>query len=368
MTWKNRLIKGILWALSPEATRPKHNGKPSKFLIVSTTGLGDTLWGTPAIRSLKESFPDCSISVLTSPIGAQVLEHNSHIDELFVLNGSIFLSLLRFFPSLKKHCYDRILIFHTSQRLILPFCALLEAPLVVGTEGINKDLDFLLTKPLKKIHQHEIARRLDIVKAVGARISDYSMEMPIRKDEEDGVNRFLNTHGIPDHIPLVGLHPGAKNTFKQWPPSSFVEVGRRLTQHLGCQIIVSGDRSEALLVLDIASKIPGAIPIAGELNLSTFAALLKRMQVFITNDTGPMHMAFAAKTPTVAIFGPTDPSLCGPFHVKNAHVLNARRCCSPCLKKDCAEAFCLLAVGPNAVYDAAICACSSYPTPAGLSF
>lgn len=354
MGWKNRLIKAILWAFNPEETRPHHGLTPSKFLIVSTTGLGDTLWGTPAIRSLRQSFPESSIAVLTSEIGFQVLEHNKHIDELFVLNSSTAFSLLRLLSTLKKRQFDAVLIFHTSQRLVLPFCALLEAPQMIGTAGINKDLDFLLTKALKKTYQHEIVRRLDIVKEVGAHVSNYSLEMMVRKEEDHAARRFLDSHGIPDHIPIVGLHPGAKNTFKQWDPECFVEVGKRLIQHLGCQIFVSGDRSEALLILDIASKIPGAIPIAGELNLSTFTALLKKMTTFITNDTGPMHLAFAAKTPTVALFGPTDPNLCGPFHVENAIALSTRKTCRPCLGKQCAEPFCLSQIGPDAVYDAAL--------------
>jgi len=352
--WKNWFIKAFIWALNPEKTRAKHGTNPSSFLIVSTTGLGDTLWGTPAIRTLRQSYPESNIVVLTSEIGFQVLEHNKNIDELYVLSGSTSLALLRLLPKFKKKLFDSVLIFHTSQRLVLPFCALFEAPQMIGTAGINKDLDFLLTKPLKKTYQHEIKRRLDIVKEAGTHISDFALEMVTHKEDDQAVSRFLERHGIPDHIPIIGLHPGAKNTFKQWSQQCFIEVGRRLVQHLGCQILVSGDHSEAMLLLDIASSIPGAIPIAGELNLSTFTALLKKMTVFITNDTGPMHLAFAAKTPTVALFGPTDPKLCGPFHVQNAIAIAVPKTCTPCLKKKCAEPFCLLQIGPDAVYDAAL--------------
>lgn len=357
MTWKNRLIKALLWVLSPEATRPRHPSSPKRFLIISTTGLGDTLWGTPALRALRQSFPDSTISVLTSSLGAGVLKHNKQIDEVFELGSSIFFSLLRFYPTLKKRNFDAILIFHTSQRMLLPFCALLEASHMIGTAHMNKDLDFLLTKALPKKNQHEIERRLAIVRAIGAHVSDFSMEITVRKNEERKIQRYLEGHGVPPHIPLVGIHPGAKNTFKQWPPSCFVDVGKRLAHHFGAQILVTGDQSEALLVLEIASKIPGAIPIAGELDLSAFAALLKRMMVFVTNDTGPMHMAFACQTPTVAIFGPTDPSLCGPYHASNVKVLAAQKTCTPCLGKKCKDPFCLLAIGSDQVYDAALSLC-----------
>ena len=357
MGWKNKLIRAFLWAFLPETTRPFHPVKPQSFLIVSTTGLGDTLWATPAIRALRQTYPESLISILTSPLGYQVLEHNKNIDEFFVLNSSNLFSLLRYLPALKKRSFDAILFFHASQRFVLPLCALLEAPQIIGTSEINKDLDFLLTKSLNNRHEHEITRRLEIAKEVGVRVGDYSLEMTTGKEELLIIQRLLERHGIPSHIPLVGFHPGAKNTFKQWPPECFIEVGKRLTQHLGCQILVTGDHSEALLILDIASKIPGAIPIAGELNLPSFTALLKKMMVFITNDTGPMHLAFAANTPTVAIFGATDPNKCGPFHVKNATVIATQKTCFPCLKKECAEPFCLLQISPEAVYDAALCAC-----------
>lgn len=306
------------------------------------------------MRALRQSFPDSEISVLTSSLGASTLEHNKHIDEIFILGSSVFISLIRYFSTLRKRKFDAVLIFHTSQRMVLPFCALLEPAMLIGTKEINKDLDFLLTKSLPKKHQHEIERRLDIVKEVGAHVSDFSMELNTSPEDEKKASHFLESHGVPEHIPLVGLHPGAKDTFKRWPASHFIEVGKRLTQHLGCQIIVSGNHSEALLILEIASKIPNAIPMAGELSLSAFAALQEKMMVFITSDTGPMHMAFAKKTPTVAIFGPTSPELCGPFHIKNAKVLATKKTCTPCLKKGCADPFCLLGIGPEEVYSAAL--------------
>ncbi|NGX39535.1 MAG: Lipopolysaccharide core heptosyltransferase RfaQ [Chlamydiae bacterium] len=354
MNWKNATIRALLWALNPAPTGPTHIGPLSRFLIVSTTGLGDTLWGTPAIRALRQSFPESYIAVLTSDIGFQVLQHNKHIDEIFTLGPKDLPSLLMHLPALRKKNFDAVLLFHTSQRAVLPICASLKAPHLIGSEGINKGLDSLLTTPIKKRYEHEIARRLRIVQEIGAHISDYSLEMFLRKEEHDKARHFLNNHGIPEHIPLIGLHPGAKDHFKQWPPKCFIEVGKRLVQHMGCQIIVSGNQSEALSVIDIASQIPSAIPLAGELDLPSFSALIKKMAVFITNDTGPMHLSFAVKTPTVALFGPTDPSLCGPFHAQNVKVLAATKSCAHCLKKSCLDPFCLLQIGPEAVYDAAI--------------
>jgi lipopolysaccharide heptosyltransferase II len=354
MKWKNSLIKGLIWLLSPEQTRQKPGNGPKRFLIVSTTALGDTLWSTPALRALRTSFPDAYIAVLTSPIGKEVLENNKDIDELHLLEKPHFFSLLSHFFRLKRQPFDAILLFHASQRALFPFCALLEPTRLIGSAGINKDLDFLFTDLIPSGAHHEIERRIKLVEAVGARVHTPLLHFPISSHAESDAARFLEGHGVLPHLPIIALHPGARVPFKQWPADSFVEVGKRLYQHLGCQVIVTGDHSEAVNVLEIASKIPCAIPMAGELTLEVFSALLKRLSLFITNDTGPMHLAFAMKTPTVAIFGPTDPRLCGPYRIQKATALSAAPTCAPCLKKKCAEPFCLRQIGPDAVYDAAL--------------
>ena len=114
------------------------------------------------------------------------------------------------------------------------------------------------------------------------------------------------------HLPLVALHPGAKDLFKQWPPEHFAQLGKQLARQLGCRIFVTGTESEKECVTAIASQIDGAIVVL-DLPLRKMAALMGHMHLIITNDTGPMHVAFAMKTPTIALFSPTNPALCGPY-------------------------------------------------------
>lgn len=352
---KNFFIKGLLKALQPIQSRSTIHGLPRSFLIVSTTGLGDTLWAIPAVRSLRSSYPDSFIALLTTSLGEQVLSRNRAIDELFILEEPFLWSGLQLIPSLRKQKFDAVLLFHSSQRFILPLCTLCDVPQIIGTKGLQKDLDFLLTQAIEqRPSEHEIARRLAIVQAVGAHSTMTELEFPLHQLEEQTAMQFLQALEIPDYLPIIGLHPGAKDVFKQWPPSCFVEVGRRLTQHIGCRVIVSGDEKEAQLVYTIASQIPGAIPLAGDLTIGSFAALLKRYSLFITNDTGPMHLAFAMKTPTVALFGPTDPKICGPWHAPNTEVVARSKTCFPCLRKKCEEPFCLLQISPAEVYDRAL--------------
>lgn len=350
MNFKNRMATFLVKLLKPKAL---NLGEEKRFLILSTTGLGDTLWGTPAIRALRECFPTSYIGVMTSPIGKACLQHNRRIDELFEIKNPVFPRLLPLYRKLKKLKITHVLNFHTSQRPILPLAAVLGATEIIGTHGINKGLDFLLTQSLDNVEMHEIRRRLDIAARVGAHTLDSSMELFWGREDEKTADSFLADLNVPSYLPLIGLHPGAKDGFKQWPSSHFIELGNLLIRNLGCRLIVTGTPSEKALVGSIVSHIESASA-ATDLPLLATAALIKRMNLMISNDTGPMHLSLAVKTPTIGLFTPTNPNLCGPYLVENAIPIAKKSTCSPCLRKKCQEPFCLLQIGVQEVYDSAL--------------
>ena len=344
------MIRSVVKLLKPKKPTLEEE---KRFLILSTTGLGDTLWGTPAIRALRECFSTSYIGVVTSPIGAACLQHNRRIDELFVVKDPVFPHLLSLYRTLKRRRITHVLNFHTSQRPILPLAAVLGATEIIGTHGMNKGLDFLLTHSLDDEKTHEIQRRLTIVARIGAHTLDSSMELFLSQEDEKMADDFLLSLNIPSYLPLIALHPGAKDRFKQWPASHFIELGNLLIRNLGCRLIVTGIPSERSLVESIVSRVEGAAS-ATDLPLLATAALIKRMSLMISNDTGPMHLGLAMKTPTIGLFTPTHPSLCGPFFVENAVSITKNTTCSPCLRKKCREPFCLLQIGVQEVYDSAL--------------
>jgi len=344
MSFKNFFIRLLITFAKPFI----RTNNADRFLIVSTTGLGDTLWGTPAIRALRESYPDAYIAVITTALGKQVLENNPHINEAFVVKEPPLFSLLKLFPTLIQRKISKVLVFHISQRPVLPFCALLGASQIIGTENINKGLDFLLTDKLKTKRIHEIERRLEIVQAAGAKVSSPQMEFfPSREDHEKA--KDLLPAGA-----VVGLHPGAKDRFKQWPPSHFIQLGRLLQQKLGCHIVVTGTPAEKFLVESVAGSIEGAIRIYEGVSIPTLAALIDKLSLYITNDTGPLHIACATKTPTIALFTPTDPVLCGPYFAPHVTALQKKMTCFPCLKKKCQESFCMMQISTDEVLQTAL--------------
>ena len=317
----------------------KRNPAADHFLIVSTTGLGDSLWATPAIRSLKESFPEAQIDILTSGVGAAVFKNNPHLNEIFVLGKPAFFSFLSLLRKMRRRSICTVLIFHTSQRPVLPLCYFLGESEVVGSMGQNKGLDNLLTNRVDVYKEHEIARRLRIVGAVGAQALALDLEVFLDPCALNEAEKIVGS--VPSYIPLVALHPGAKDRYKQWPAGHFVKLGKQLQDQLGCQLIVTGSKEEEGLVKSVAEQLAGSIAIAGQLSVLGLAALYKRCALVIANDTGPMHLALSVQTPTVALFTPTDPLDCGPYQNPRCKVIAKERTCTPCFRKKCRDPFCL---------------------------
>lgn len=330
----------------------QQNDKQERFLLISTTGLGDTLWATPAIRSLREHYPKGYIAVLTSPIGKELLENNPHINDLFLLKKPTICSLISLYAKLAEKKFSYILLLHSSQRMVLPFTCLLGASKIIGTEGLNKGLDSLITQLLPKKPQHEIIRRLEIVAALTGKKPAYH-QIEITLSPQDQKNALPLIENGQNSTACILFHPGSKDSFKRWPSSHFIALGNLLTTKHKCQIYITGNHLEKELVLQIASNIPNSISLM-DLPLKTFAALIQRMNLMVCNDTGPMHIGFAVKTPTIALFCPTNPHLCGPYAIKNYTVIAKKKTCSPCLQKKCANSFCMLQIGIQEVYEAVL--------------
>ncbi len=339
---KNALLRSLVRLLRPH----KKSHVKRTFLIVSTTGLGDTLFGTPALRALKIAAPECFVVVLTSPLGKAVLQNNPHIDELIAISDPVLFSLPSLYRSLKKKKITDILIFHTSQRPILPMLCLLGAKNIIGIQGENKGLDNLLSICLPRTEIHEIQKRLRLVEAAGLNLENRPMEVFL---PEETFPELFQAQG-----PIICIHPGTQDLYKEWTESHFIALGKKLLEKGGTPTLyITGTTRERGKVERIAREIPGAIPLFS-LSLAALATLLRKTDLFIVGDTGPMHLGVALKTPTVALFGPTNPALCGPFLPQGKVVVLAKeKTCTPCLRKKCREPFCLLQIGVDAVYDAA---------------
>lgn len=313
------------------------------ILVISPTSLGELVWATPSLRALKKSFPKSNLTLLVNPLGKDLLAYDPYVDNFLVMQGNLLFSFFRLLPQIWKQKFDTVFIFHLSQRIIPVLAAMSHASTTIATAGKNKGLDHLLTTVLPQAPIHEIERRLRLVETVGAKREGVEMELFLHDQDKADTLSFLKENGL-ENQEIIGLHPGAHDLFKQWPEENFIGLAKHFT---GKKIVVSGSPKEKAVVMRLVNQIPGSIPAI--LPLRVFAHLLDHYALFITNDTGPMHMAYARKCPTIALFCPTEPELYGPLGDVPARVLSFNKTCTPCLKKKCKEPFCMRQISVDLV-------------------
>ena len=349
MVLKNVIIKSIV-LLSKALNLPKRNicVKPRRFLIVSPAGVGDTLWATPAVRALKETYPDSYLGVLVTKTGGEILKGNPNIDELFIFKSGFigFFSLLTLLKDLRQKKFDVAFMFHAWDRIVWLICYFAGAGKIIGFKGTRgKRLDFILTKAISVPGDvcHQIEKYLVLVKDVNACTSKKNMQIYLENSEREAIKQFLDNKDSDKKSLLVGLHPGGRHVYKRWDPKNFVAVGNALVEKFNCKIILTGSPEEKRLNSEIASKIKNAVTVAGLLDIRMITALIEKLDAFITNDTGPMHIALALKKPVIALFSPTNPQAYGPYHCDGAFIIAkpVPEECKPCKGNKCFKPFCM---------------------------
>ncbi len=324
----------------------------SRILIKSPNWIGDIVLSIPAIKALRGVYPDSYIAVLVKKKLADLLENNPDINEVIPYEEGHglkkFSMILRLRDIIRKGDFDTALLFTNSfSSALIAFLAG-----VPNRVGYNRDgRGLLLTRPLKIVQHdntHQVRLYLNLIKELAnVEITHQGVPIPeihIKEKDREWAENLLAKHAqlnskIKRGSLIIGINPGARfGPAKRWLKMRFVELGDRLTHELGASLILFGGPEEKDFVSGIASQIKpdqsDVLNMAGSTSLGQLAALIERCNIFITNDTGPMHIAYSVRTPLVAIFGSTDPVRTGPLGNKYM-VLKKGIPCSPCFKRVC---------------------------------
>jgi heptosyltransferase II len=221
-----------------------------------------------------------------------------------------------------------------------------------NTDGRGFLLSHSVVRGKEVLKLHQVEYYLTVLRALGW---DAPTKDPGLRASPESVTRarsLLSSRGIQDQDLVVGLSPGAAyGPAKRWPVERFAAIGNRAIRDWGAKVVVIGtEKEKALGETLISATAPGAVNFCGMTGLGDALALIKRCRLFVSNDSGLMHVAAALKVPTVAIFGSTDSVATGP-RGKNARVVKQDLECSPCLKPECSSGYrCLLAVQPEDVW------------------
>jgi heptosyltransferase-2 len=218
----------------------------------------------------------------------------------------------------------------------------------------------LLTHPVRRTEViktvHQSLYYLEMLKALGFKCSDQTLRIVPAEQDREAAQRRLTEYGIAGRRPIIGMAPGAAyGPAKRWFPERFAAVADRLSGKYSCPVLLfgsAGDRTSTEAV-QAAAQI-ALIDIAGRTNLNEAIALIARCDLFVTNDSGLMHVAGALGVPTVAIFGSTNPVTTSPMGERTV-IVRRPVDCSPCLKQECPTDFkCMDLVSVDEIFEESI--------------
>ncbi len=313
-----------------------------KIVIKATNWVGDTILTTPAIRLLRRQFPGAKIVCIARPWVMELLIDNRDIDELWreeqTKNPAGVASLIY---RLRASNFDLGVIFPNSFYSAFLFWA----GGVKHRLGYNRDgRRWLLTEAVPVTNEilkvHQVEYYLNILRSIcDVDNAERKLILPVNEQVAVEVKNLLEQAGIlsNDRTPFIGINPGAYyGSAKRWLPERFAEVASYLQLKYRAKIVITGTAQErpiANTIVELAQA-KQIYNLAGEITLRQLIALLSMLDIYITNDSGAMHIAAAVDTPVVAIFGSTDWITTAPYSSK-AIIVRKDTECAPCLLREC---------------------------------
>ena len=314
-----------------------------KILVIALSGIGDALMFTPALKFLRQSYPSAEIDTLVMYKGAEeILSANKNLNKVIHFNflDEGALKSLKFLFQLRNK-YDATINVYPSNRKeynIISF--VIGAKQRVGAVYLRKDrscLGFLNNiRVLENDSVHNVQTNIKLCEAlIGKKLNEESpLEYSIPENENISANKFLSDAGISANEIVIGLHPGCatlKNHIKRrWEPEKFAELGNKLINKHTARILIFGGPEEKELkeqiVLLIGSNMANVVNAE---SLTQSAAIMKRCNVFVTNDSSQMHIAAALGLKVVAIIGPTNQHYIRPWKTEHK-IVTLNLDCSPC--------------------------------------
>jgi lipopolysaccharide heptosyltransferase II len=296
-----------------------------RILVVRLDNLGDVLLTTPAIHAIRKSLPNAEITLLASSVGAQVAQLDPDIHDVIVYQAP-WMDPWHLLPqdgtreyamieTLRARRFDGAIIFTSFHQSPLPtayLCYLAGIPLRLAA-SIDGPGSLLTTRHKHPEHMlHEVERGLDLVRAIGMKTNEQNLMLKVPNAARGTIYNLLSLYSIDPQRLLVVVHPGCSMPARTYPWEMYARVIDLLIERFGATVAITGANAERELAARICSHVQeenrkAALPLAGLLPFPELCALIEIADLTITNNTGPMHIAAAVKTPVVALFALTNP-------------------------------------------------------------
>ncbi|WP_447984346.1 lipopolysaccharide heptosyltransferase II [Nitrospira sp. Nam74] len=356
-------VQTVTSVLTSAAKRSEHSlgqHAMNRILIRGTNWIGDAVMSEPALSAIRHAFPKAEITLLVKPAVAELFQQHPAIDHICVyehrgrhagLSGKWALG-----AELRRGRFDLAILFQNAfEAALLTFLAGIPRRYGYGTDGRGFLLSDSIRVPDPTALGHQTQYYVQLLRPLGITPSPAAPRLFVSEAEEDTMRQRLADAGIQATERLIGVNPGSTyGGAKRWLPERFAEAVDRMVERLGGRVVIVGAKGEEALGEAIAEKMrTKPVVLSGRTSIRELMAVIKGCRLFVTNDTGPMHIAAAFGVPIVAVFGPTDSRTTSPFGDGHQIVRHSVEC-SPCLLRECPiDHRCMTGVTVEQVYEAA---------------
>lgn len=316
-----------------------------KLVIRMPNWLGDLVMATPILRDVRQKYPKAHITAMCQSNVAPLLHANPHLDGVLAFSHADKSQAIK---ALRKGRFDLGILLTNS----------LSSAWLFWRGGVKKRIGFisdgrrlLLNNPVPMPKERGQEHLVTTYKRLlSPPLSDSSPELFVTPEEKEAV---LKKFCLSENSKIIGVNPGAAyGPAKCWLPDRFRAVTEKLLEDEQNTLLYVGDPASSGLIQEICRDLPSrVIDLSGKTTLRKLIALIERCDVFLTNDSGPMHIAAALKTPLVALFGSTNDVATGPY--KHGTVIHKHVHCSPCYLRTCPTDFiCMKSIEVEEVHQA----------------
>jgi heptosyltransferase-2 len=348
-----------------------------KLLVRGTNWVGDAVMSVPALKEIRQRFPNAHISLLVRPWVRDVYADVNCVDEILTYEKpgrhETWLGMRRLAVELRPHRFELTILFQNAlEAALIAFWA--RIPIRIGYARDGRG--WLLTHPVRidpeVTRVHQAYYYLGILSGSGLledklwRRPEYrikSLSVGVRASDMAAAREILRAQGINPGERIIGINPGASyGSAKRWLPERFAAVADSLAGEFNARIVIFGAANERRIAEEIAAKMTVKPTIlAGRTTLGELMGLIRECDLFLTNDSGPMHLAAALHVPQLAIFGSTSEIATGPLH-EHAQVIKHQVDCNPCFLRECPIDFrCMIGISVEEVAAAARAKLSRIP-------
>ncbi|OQX05607.1 MAG: ADP-heptose--LPS heptosyltransferase [Desulfobulbaceae bacterium A2] len=343
----------------------------SRILIIKPSSLGDVIHTLPLVHALKRCRPGCHIGWVVQQASASLLRHDSTVDTVHEIDvpstsdpqagrgayGRALCGTVSAWRDLRRQLrvapYDLVLDLHASWRSAL-FALLNPGGCRIGFADAREGNTLIqheqvpVSRPMHALEKNNL-----FAAHLGCPVQEEDLRLPVGEGPRQQVDDFLAKLGQAGQQRLVCLNPTARWASKFWTVAGWAELADLLAQEAGATVLFGGSPSDLPYIERIVAAARSTpIVAAGRLDLAGTAALLQRIDVYVGLDSGPMHMAAMAGRPVVAMFGPTNPELVGPYGPGHRVLRRGELACLGCRRRQCPAPICLHGITAQSVFAA----------------